>query len=211
MRPIIDMTDKKFSRLLVLKKADKKNNKMRWLCKCDCGKELIVDGTKLRNGHTKSCGCLQKDTIRQMRKTHGYSRTPLYVRWTGIKQRCLNENHTSYDRYGGRGITICEEWLDYAVFKEWAERNSFEPELELDRIDNNKGYEPDNCRWVSKKVNSQNRDSAVMLGRDKLTTTIKKLSKENNLSYTCLMSRYYRHKEKGLEQTIENILNYNNI
>ena len=211
LKKIIDMTGKRFSRLLVLRQADRKNGKVHWLCKCDCGKETIVHGTKLRNGHTKSCGCLQKDTISEIRKTHGHSRTPLYVRWTGIKQRCLNENHTSYNRYGGKGIHICEQWLDYEVFKEWAERNNYKPELELDRIDNSKGYNPENCRWVSKKMNSQNRDSKVMLSENTLTVTIKRLAKENSLTYTCLMSRYYRLKEKGLEQTIDNILNYTEI
>lgn len=208
---IIDMTDRKFSRLTVLRKADRKSSRVHWVCKCDCGKETIVDGSKLRNGHTKSCGCLQKDTIRKIRKTHGYSRTPLYVRWTGIKQRCLNENHTSYDRYGGKGINICEEWLDYEVFKEWAERNWYKPEFELDRIDNSKGYCPENCRWVSKGVNAQNKDNTVVFGQNNLTTTMKMLSKESGLTYRCLMSRYYRLKEKGLDQTVKNILNYNEI
>lgn len=129
-----------------------------WLCVCDCGNTCIREGGKLKP--TSSCGCQkerQRSEAGRKRATHGDSRTKLYKRWTAMIQRCENPNNTAYGNYGGRGISVCDEWHDYGAFKEWAIANGFDESLTIDRIDVNGDYEPSNCRWVDYSVQMSNR------------------------------------------------------
>ena len=140
---IIDLTGQKFGRLFAIKLIGRKKRHTYWQCKCDCGEELIVNSNNLRNGHTKSCGCLRKETTRQSHLTHGLgdrkkirSGNRLYRCWDSMKQRCLNQNTKSYKHYGGRGITICEEWQDnFEPFMNWALSHGYRDDLTIDRID----------------------------------------------------------------------------
>lgn len=160
----IDITGKRFGRLLVLKEADVKANSERvhWLCRCDCGTEKVVDGVHLRRGKTISCGCYLKEVSRERFKkmmadaevpphtTHGFSKSNLYKTWANIKTRCYNKNNKAYKWYGAKGVTMCNEWLnDFCVFKTWAEANGYKPGLTIDRINPFEGYFPENCRWVT--------------------------------------------------------------
>ena len=152
-----DLTNQRFGRQIAVMPCGKnKYGNMLWLCKCDCGAEHIVASGKLIQGKSKSCGCYKRDICTEQLKKHGITtggKPRTFVIWNGIKARCLNPNSTSYKSYGGRGIGICEEWLTFENFHKWAMRNGYEDSLEIDRIDNDGGYCPENCRWVTKSFN----------------------------------------------------------
>lgn len=150
---------KRYGKLVVigLTKATPPYRGWRWICKCDCGNTKVYDPPRLKSGRGVSCGC----SVGHARK-HGGTGTRLYHVWDGMKQRCNNPNSEEYHRYGGRGITICEEWGSFANFRDWAMSTGYDPdapqgECTLDRIDNDGNYEPSNCRWVDMQEQMQNR------------------------------------------------------
>lgn len=158
----IDMTGKRFGRLTVLKEAGKSlsNGGITWLCKCDCGKQIVVLGASLRSGNTKSCGCYSADMAREIGKSRNkYSskNNRIYTIWRNMRQRCTNESKPDYHRYGGRGISICEEWSDFEAFQKWSYANGYKDTLSIDRIDNNGNYTPDNCRWSDLYTQANNK------------------------------------------------------
>lgn len=129
-----------------------------YLCVCECGTKREVVEHALREGRTKSCGCSKGSFISKKRVVHGESRTRLYHVWRSMKQRCYYNKHVGYKNYGGRGITICNEWLtNSSSFFSWARANGYEDSLDIDRTDNEGNYQPDNCRFVTRKVNVNNR------------------------------------------------------
>lgn len=174
-----DLQGLRFGRLEVIRRdGTAANGSALWLCRCDCGNYKTARGSHLVGGYIQSCGCLHAERSEENcrnRTTHGakkrsgdkYAR--LYSVWRNMKDRCLNPGCHAFSNYGGRGITICSEWENsFEVFKEWALKAGYSPEAEygkctLDRINNNKGYSPDNCRWVDMKTQANNRRN----GRDK--------------------------------------------
>lgn len=156
----IDLTGQRFGRLVVLSQfPTEKGEALKWECVCDCGNSVVVTGSALRYGTTRSCGCLRAE--HEAPKEDAYHRQRLYGVWAGMMQRCFYEKHKEYHIYGGRGITVCNEWKDYAVFRDWAYANGYDENHDtkscsLDRIDVNGNYCPDNCRWVDMKTQSRN-------------------------------------------------------
>jgi hypothetical protein len=170
------MIGKRFGYLTVIKKHHS-SNCVYWLCRCDCGKETVVSGASLRNGHTRSCGCGNGRTKEEREKIYHF-----YHVWWNVLQRCKNKNAISYPNYGGRGIKICKRWEDYKLFK----KDMFEGYnigLQLDRIDNNENYCKENCRWVTPKENARNKRNNVWVTRNGVRKIASEWSKNNVASF----------------------------
>lgn len=193
MQKCQDLTGQKFNKLLVLKQVRKNKGKTYWLCKCDCGKETIVEGYKLKTGHIRSCGCLQREINIKRLTTHNLSKSRLYEIWCAIKNRCLNKNLKTYKNYGGRGITVCQEWLnDFKMFYDWAINNGYSDSLTIDRINNDGNYEPDNCRWASIKTQANNRRTCKTFTYNGVTKNYKQWCEFLKINYKTFYSRISR-------------------
>jgi len=173
MPNFIDLTGKTFGHWFVIKKEFVKNGKWHWKCKCDCGKIKSVDGGTLRSGLSISCGCNRDLLTGNRSRKHGGRGTRLYSIWKGMRKRCFKQNDTSYKNYGGRGITICKDWNDFSIFREWSFKTHYSEKLTIDRIDNNGNYEPNNCRWTTQKIQANNtrKNHWVVINRKKMTIT----------------------------------------
>lgn len=153
------MTGQKFGRLTALYRLYNYHKKgVYWLCVCECGNLTEVSSLNLLSYHTTSCGCLQKEMTSKARKKHGKRHTKIYGVWQGMKRRCYNKNNPKYPIYGGRGITVCDEWNDdFQAFYNWAMSNGYKNGLTLDRINCDGNYEPNNCRWATQQQQQRNR------------------------------------------------------
>lgn len=165
-----------------------------WICRCKCGMIKSVNPYRVINGNTKSCGCGKTDRIIKYNNTekviHGYARNGnkrnrLYTIWRGMKERCLNKNSHDYSNYGGRGISVCEEWKNsFESFKDWAMANGYTKDLSIDRINVNDGYCPDNCRWATMQEQQRNRQR---------TETYEYLGEKRSLAEISEMTGIYYH------------------
>lgn len=175
-----DFTGQRFGRLSVILRSENYGKHVRWSCVCDCGKLTNVSSTHLKTGHTKSCGCVRNeiasDRARSM-ATHGMWNTPEWNCWKAMKDRCLRKTNKKYPIYGGRGITVCQEWIDSfeSFFAHIGSRPS--PDHSIDRIDSNKGYEPGNVRWADDFQQNNNKRNNVTVDVDGVSMTAAQVSR----------------------------------
>lgn len=205
-----DIVGKKFGRLTVIKfipKPEREDYRRQWLCKCECDNLVQVNGSKLRNGHTKSCGCLERELIGNVNRKYKHKDLRLYRIWKAIQQRCSDVNGREYHNYGGRGIRVCKEWLNakqgFDRFYEWAIENGYTNKLTIDRIDTNKGYSPENCRWVTNKTQQNNKRNNVILTYNGESHTMKEWSELLSVNYSTLRYHIYT-KKRNLTEYINN-------
>ena len=202
-----ELLGKKFGRITVLKSIGKENKKVKWLCKCDCGNECTAFTTDLKSGKKKSCGCLKKERTIEASKTHGLSKERIHKEWRGILHRCKNPSASHYENYGGRGITVCDEWKeDFMAFYEWSMQNGYADNLTLDRKDNDKGYSPDNCRWVTHMENCHNRGVRKDSSTGCAGVTIRELASGKiwyRVHITTDYKRVYVGKYESLDEAIK--------
>ena len=175
----------KFGKLTVISRAENtKSGKTRWICQCDCGhiKEKPVPSYALISGKTTSCGCRYFESNKGRNTKHGMGNTRLNRIWDGMKRRCkVNPRYS--------GINVCDEWNSFESFAEWALSHGYSDELTIDRIDNDKGYSPDNCRWVTYKVQMNNRRSNHLVTINGETHTLKEWSELTGIRYSTIMYR----------------------
>lgn len=178
-----DLKGKKYGRLLAISfnKLNHSGNSM-WLCKCDCKNEKIVCGSKLLNGHTKSCGCLRSSR-------NGLSNTRIYHIWRLMISRCEDYKSDSYYWYGFKGIAVCDEWHDFDRFYQWALLSGYKDNLSIDRIDSNGNYEPSNCRWISQKEQCNNVSSNHILTHQNKQYTISQFAELLGFNYWTIINR----------------------
>ncbi len=163
MSRLLDLTGCSFGRLTVISRAENIGKHTAWKCRCQCGNIISILGFCLTNGNTRSCGCLKSDT----HKVHGLwaMGKDIYICYRGMINRCYHPKQQNYERYGERGIRVCDEWLNDPIkFGDWAKENGFKKGLQIDRVNSDGPYSPDNCRFVTAKENCRNRRNTIKLG-----------------------------------------------
>lgn len=161
-----------------------------WYCRCACGTEAEVQQRHLTGGRSSSCGCWKRAAAAKQETTHGGRSTALYDVWTQMLQRCRNPENKSYPSYGGRGIEVAPEWHDFVTFQKWAQSNEYAPGLTIDREENDQGYRPGNCRWVSNKINSRNRSKVLMVVWEGLNVALNDVAERHGLKLNTVYSRF---------------------
>lgn len=195
-----DLTGRRFGRLVVVSRSENASGRTVWNCKCDCGNKKKVHAVNLKKGRTKSCGCWHDKYSGTGSKTHGMSKTRLYRVYRMMISRCYCPNTSKYKDYGGRGITVCKEWLDdFMNFYNWAMENGYDENAKfskctLDRKDVNGNYEPNNCRWITNKEQGNNRRNNHYVEINGETKTIREWCE----------SRIYEASETTVHKRIRN-------
>ena len=191
-----NLIGQKFGMLTVVSLVgkDKRGNKL-WGCVCDCGnvKKHPVRASELKRGTTRSCGCIMHETNKRKNATHGMTGTRIHSEYKYMMNRCYCKSSHSWDNYGGRGISVCDEWKgNFLAFYQWAMENGYSDELSLDRIDVNKGYSPENCRWATAKQQSNNKRTNVFVTCNGVTHTISEWADISGIGKSTILGRIKR-------------------
>ncbi|MGL5717266.1 MAG: hypothetical protein ACRCX2_29915 [Paraclostridium sp.] len=199
-----DLTNMRFGRWIVIRFHERIGKNYYWWCKCDCGKEKRLNVSTVKNNPNASCGCYNREVITK----HNLNGNKIYHVFNSMKSRCYSINNKSYHRYGGRGVTICNEWLnDVTKFVKWSYDNGYNQGLSIDRIDVNGNYEPSNCRWTDKSTQSRNKTTNTLIEYNGETKTICDWADELGILRPTLCYRIYNSKwsiEKAFTTPIRN-------
>ena len=210
MKSVKDLKGMKFGRLLVLSIDGSRKRKTYWQCLCECGNGKLVRSDSLQDGSVKSCGCLKKEQDKinlTAYHSHLQSGSRLYATWQGMKSRCYYPADERYERYGGRGIVVCDKWLhDFACFYRWAIKSGYRDDLTIDRINNNGNYEPSNCHFATSKEQCNNRQSNIVIHFAERDYTLTEICVHFSFPYHTIHARYARGT-RGLD-LIEPIRQY---
>lgn len=188
-----DLTGKRFSRLLVVKKThdtSPTNGRVwvKWFCRCDCGQSCYPRTSALLSGMTSSCGCLNRENLKAKGITHGMSNTPTYTSYHAMVKRCNNPNDPAYPNYGGRGVTVCDRWLER--FENFLEDMGNRPkDTSIDRINNEKGYSKENCRWSNRTEQQNNTRSNRKISYKGRDYSVKEVSEKTGIGISSIRSR----------------------
>ena len=193
-----DLVGRKFGRLLVLRRnGSSKAKKALWLCVCDCGGTASVITHDLLSGHTQSCGCLNREAIKEKSLKHGKSGEKIFFVWFEIKQRCLNHQNKHYKNYGGRGIKLFDEWKNFQPFYDFVSKlpNFGENGYSLDRINNNGNYEPGNVRWATQREQSNNTRKNIWITHENETHTLAEWARIYKVDYLVMYRKYKKGQD----------------
>lgn len=164
-----------------------------WLFKCDCGNKIVARKNAVTSGNTKRCAECSAKLASKQSTTHGGTGTRLYREWAGIIQRCTNPNDSSWERYGAVGITICDEWRSFEVFRDWAIKNGYSDDLTIDRINPIGNYEPSNCRWVSVREQANNKQATLWITYNGECMQLSYWADKLGINYHTLYDRLHRY------------------
>lgn len=186
MKKIKNHANEVYGRLTVLQFIERKEQKSYWKCRCSCGKEITIPISYLTSGDTKSCGCLKKEIVSKREKEKAFIKNHrLYNIWQDMKRRCYNLTRNSYKYYGAKNIIVCDEWKNnFKIFQNWAFKNGYNDKLTIDRIDNKKGYTPNNCRWVTRfEQNNNMSTNHKIIYENKIYNSMSSFCREKNINY----------------------------
>jgi hypothetical protein len=190
---IKNIAGQRFGMLVAIRQTEKRKNKhVIWLCKCDCGNFKEVPQNNLVGGSTKSCGCLRTKLFNKNRRkpSHGMYKTRQFSIWHSMKQRCLNKKSTNYKDYGGRGIKVCDKWLNFKGF--WEDMQyGYDDNLTIDRINVNDDYCKENCRWITQQEQEFNKRNSIIINIDGITAPLKYQCKRLNIPYKLVYNRIH--------------------
>lgn len=206
MGKFIDLTGQKFGRLVVKRKENLDNLRIKWICKCDCGNIIVVQGCHLSSKHTKSCGCYHKEIVLELINIHGMSNTRVYKAWNSMIQRCYGKNSIGYKNYRGRGIKVCDHWKD-SFENFYKDMGNCPDKLTLDRIDNNGDYSLKNCRWITQMEQCSNKRDNIYYEYKGEKRTIPQLGRIYKINISTLAYRI--RKGMSIIEAIETPININ--
>ena len=188
------LENQKFGRLTVVRELGRsRSGGTLWLCKCDCGGEKVVSSDSLRQGKTRSCGCIKREQNLEMFVTHGETGSPLWKLWNNVRNRCNNPNNHKYANYGERGIKVCSEWeTNYTAFRDWCMANGYTKGLTIERIDVNGDYSPSNCIFATQKTQQNNRTNNHQITYKGVTKTLAQWAEHLGMRYSMLEHRINR-------------------
>ena len=194
-----DLTGMKFGKLTAIKRVENsKSGQTRWLCRCDCGNEVIVRAADLKNEHTISCGCERIKQLIECNTTHGMTNTSIYHTWENMMSRCYNPKHKKFDEYGGRGIKVCPQWHKFINFYNDVSKleNYGRAGYTLDRINNDGDYCPENVRWADINTQARNKRNNILVEYEGVEMCLTEAAEKSGINYQTLISRY-KHGDRG--------------